>query len=74
MDLKNATSTAFGAKPEPSELTDEESAIWEAEFTRLMGEPGPEEEAFFARRRKLGLGMSFDEIGDLVWVGDVEEG
>lgn len=31
-----------------------------------MGQPGPAEEAFFARRRKLGLGVGLDAAGNLV--------
>ena len=35
-------------------------------FERKMGEPGPEEEEFFARRRALGLGIGLDEGRRLV--------
>lgn len=35
-------------------------------FTLKMGEPGPKEEEFFARRRALGLGVGLDENGKLV--------
>lgn len=34
--------------------------------TALMGKPGPNEEAFFARRRALGLGRGLDEKGKLL--------
>jgi len=48
------------------ELTPEEKSVWLDRFTDLMGEPGPEEEAFFANRRRRGLGVGLDEKGNLV--------
>src|SRR5687767_11308934 len=42
---------------ETTELTDEEKDGWLDSFTERMARPGPEEEAFFARRRQLGLGI-----------------
>ena len=38
-------------------------------FTKLMGEPGPNEELFFARRRALGLGVGLDENGQMLNMG-----
>jgi hypothetical protein len=48
-----------------SELTGDEQAIWIDSFVETMGQPAPEEEAFFARRRQLGLGVGLDAAGDL---------
>ncbi len=38
-------------------------------LTKQMGEPGPAEELFFARRRALGLGVGLDENGQIVSMG-----
>lgn len=35
-------------------------------FVKRMGQPGPDEEVFFARRRELGLGVGLDADGKLV--------
>ncbi|MBI1495271.1 3'-5' exonuclease [Halocynthiibacter styelae] len=39
------------------------------EIAKMLGEPGPNEELFFARRRALGLGAGLDENGEIVSVG-----
>jgi uncharacterized membrane protein YdbT with pleckstrin-like domain len=44
---------------------------WLEEFSRKMDEPSAEEEAFFARRRALGLGVGLDENGKLVYAEDL---
>lgn len=49
-----------------TELTDEEKDVWLESFTGTMARPGPEEEAVFARRRQLGLGVGLDAAGNLV--------
>lgn len=49
-----------------AELSDEEKDVWLDSFVEKMGQPGPDEEAFFARRRQLGLGVGLDEVGNLV--------
>ena len=36
-------------------------------FAEAMSKPSPEEEAFFARRRELGLGVGLSEDGDLIY-------
>ena len=54
---------------ETAALTDEEKDVWLDSFTDTMAEPGPEEEAFFARRRQLGLGVGLDAAGNLVHAG-----
>lgn len=61
---------ALEGRLSPDELTEEESVAWDEAFIELMGEPGPKEEAFFARRRQLGLGVGLDENGGLVWASD----
>lgn len=47
-------------------LTDEEKDVWLDSFVEKMGQPGPDEDAFFARRRQLGLGVGLDMAGNLV--------
>ncbi|MCE0505911.1 hypothetical protein LR948_11125 [Roseivivax sp. GX 12232] len=64
---------ASQAKIDPAELPDGEDTVRVNEFTRLMGEPGEKEEAFFARRRQLGLGVGLDANGELVWASDEGE-
>lgn len=78
MERKGAGATAGCKKriasPKPregrldsGELSDEQHAAWGKVFTKLMGEPGPEEEAFFAGRRNLGLGVRRDDKGELIY-------
>lgn len=50
-------------------LTDEEKDVWLDRFTEVMAQPGPEEEAFFDRRRQFGLGVGLDAGGNLVHAG-----
>jgi hypothetical protein len=52
-------------------ITDPEKAdkAWLDDFTDKLGRVGPEEEAFFERRRRLGLGVGLDEDGSLVCAG-----
>jgi len=47
-------------------LSSEAKSVWLDRFADLMGEPGPEEEAVFADRRRRGLGAGLDEKGNLV--------
>lgn len=51
---------------EATELTGEEKGVWLDRFTEAAGQPGPEEEAFFDRRRRLGLGVGLGAKGNLV--------
>lgn len=46
--------------------TDVEKGVRLDSFVEKMGQPGPDEEAFFARRRQLGRGIGLDAAGDLV--------
>lgn len=57
---------ALAAEIKPSSLTDEEHAVWTDFFVEKMTLPGSDEEAFFARRRRLGLGVGLDADGKLV--------
>ncbi|WP_282026293.1 TA system antitoxin ParD family protein [Limimaricola cinnabarinus] len=59
-------SAVLAGEMQTRELTPEEKSVWLDRFTDLMGEPGPEEEAFFADRRRRGLGVGLDEEGNLV--------
>lgn len=57
---------ALAGETETTTLTDEEKDVWLDGFVEKMAQPSPEEEAFFARRRQLGLGVGLDEGGNLV--------
>lgn len=59
-------SAALAGEIETSELSAEEKDVWLNSFVEAMGEPGPEEAAFFDRRRRLGLGVGLDAEGNLV--------
>jgi hypothetical protein len=57
---------ALGGAIETTDLTDEEKDVWLDSFVEKMGKPGSDEDAFFARRRQLGLGVGLDAAGNLV--------
>jgi hypothetical protein len=57
---------ALGGAIETTVLTDEEKDVWLDSFVDKMGQPGSDEDAFFARRRQLGLGVGLDAAGNLV--------
>ena len=57
---------ALAGDIETTVLTDEEKDVWLDSFVEKMGQPGTDEDAFFARRRQLGLGVGLDEGGNLV--------
>ncbi|ETW11000.1 hypothetical protein ATO8_19304 [Roseivivax marinus] len=59
-------SAILAGEMQTRELTLEEKSVWLDRFTDLMGETGPAEEAFFADRRRRGLGVGLDEKGNLV--------
>ena len=43
---------------------------WLEDFTKKMGKASEEEEAFWHRRRQLGLGVGLDEVGKLIYGKD----
>lgn len=49
-----------------AELTGEEKYVWLDSFIERMGQPGSDEEAWFARWRQLGLGIGLDSAGNQV--------
>lgn len=57
---------ALAGEIETTTLTDEERDVWLDGFVEKMGQPGEGEEAFFARRRRLGLGVGLDAAGNFV--------
>jgi len=57
---------ALAGELETASLTNDEKDLWLDGFTERMSQPGPQEEAFFARRRQLGLGVGLDAGGNLV--------
>ena len=57
---------ALAGKIDTTELTDDEKDVWIDSFVETMQKPGPDEEAFFARRRQLGFGVGLDAGGNLV--------
>ena len=46
---------------------------WIDWFSKKMDQAGPDEEAFFERRRRLGIGVGLDEDGNLVYDKDLPE-
>lgn len=58
-------------KPAAAAHSDEEHAAWLEKFIEKMSEATPEEEAFFAERRNLGLGVGLDRTGKLVRAADL---
>ena len=50
---------------------DAERVVWVNRMIELWSKPGPGEEAFFAERRRLGLGVGLDENGNLVHAADL---
>lgn len=59
-------SAALAGDLETTDLTDEEKDVWLDSFVEKMGGAGADEDAFFARRRRLGLGVGLDGAGNLV--------
>jgi hypothetical protein len=51
------------------ELRKEEAVAWLDAFTEKMSAPSAAEQAFFAKRRKLGRGVGLDAAGNLVHAG-----
>ncbi len=43
-----------------------EYAVWSDAFEGILSRPTPEAIAFFAERRRLGLGVGLDENGDFI--------
>ena len=62
----NRISEVLAGARETRDLTGEEKDVWLDSFTEAMAEPDAGEEAFFARRRALGLGVGLDAGGNLV--------
>ncbi|MFG6585377.1 hypothetical protein [Sulfitobacter sp. 1A12779] len=52
---------------------DETDPEWIEWFSKKMDEASPEEEAFWKRRQRLGLGVGLDEDGSLVYAKDLPE-
>ena len=54
---------------------DESDSQWIEWFSKKMDEASPEEEAFWKRRQRLGLGVGvgLDEDGSLVYAKDLPE-
>jgi hypothetical protein len=51
---------------EQTALTEEEGEVWLDGFAAQLGRPSPQEERFFAKRRRLGQGVGLDADGTLV--------
>lgn len=57
---------ALAGELETTDLTDEEKDVWLDSFVEKLAQPGPGEDAFFIRRRRLGLGVGLDAAGNFV--------
>lgn len=49
---------ALSGDVETTELTDREEDVWLVSFVEQLAQPGPNEDAFFARRRQLASGWA----------------
>lgn len=58
---------ALEGQLETEKLSAEEQEVFFDEFANAMWESTPEQEAFFAARRKAGLGVGLDENDNLVF-------
>ncbi|GJL87209.1 MAG: hypothetical protein DHS20C03_09180 [Minwuia thermotolerans] len=63
-------SAALEASLAPEELTPEEHEVWLNAFGDQMAEPSEQSKEFFARRRKLGLGVGLSETGEIIRESD----
>lgn len=57
---------ALAGDIETTDLSEEEKDVWLDSFVEKMGQSGADEDAFFTRRRQLGLGVGLDAAGNLV--------
>lgn len=64
-------SAVLAGKAPTTTLCDEVYALWADSFETLVTSPTPQSKAFFAERRKLGLGSGLDENGNLVTAADL---
>ncbi|EMD83272.1 TA system antitoxin ParD family protein [Pacificimonas flava] len=65
-------SAALAGELETRHLSEEEKDVWLDTFVEKMGQPSAGEEAFFANRRRLGMGVGLDESGKLVYENEPE--
>lgn len=61
-DYRHVTD-ALAGPADVDALTYEEQEVFFDEFARSMAQPGPNEEAFFANRSAMGLGVGEDDDG-----------
>lgn len=52
-------------------VVDADHAAWVKQFVKKMSKGTPEEEAFFAERRRLGRGVGTDKNGKLIRAADL---
>ena len=64
---------ALEGKLSPDALTPGEQDVWFDQFTAKMTEPGAQENAFHAKRRKLGRGVGMSKSGELVYETNVAD-
>jgi hypothetical protein len=58
---------ALRGEKSPDELGPEEQEVWLDRFSEALDRPTEEEEAFFERRKRLGLGVGLSKTGELVY-------
>lgn len=58
---------ALSGMTSPDDLSPEEQEVYFSDLSDSMWETSEEEEAFYAERRKQGLGVGLDENDDLVY-------
>lgn len=58
---------ALEGRVDTAQLSEEEEAVWLDAFTEKMGQPAEAEQAFYARRQRLGQGVGLGPDGALVY-------
>ncbi|WP_296720870.1 hypothetical protein [Erythrobacter sp.] len=64
-------SAVLAGKAPTTTLSEEEYAVWADSFEKLVTSPTPQSKAFFAERRRLGVGSGLDENGNFVQAADL---
>lgn len=64
---------ALDGRLDTVELREEEAIAWLDAFTEKMSGPSPTEQAFFAKRQKLGRGLGLDAAGNIAHAGSTQQ-
>lgn len=67
MKKSDQTAAALDAKPCPEAASEEEDEAWIVALIAKMAQPTRAQRRFFARRKRLGLGVGLNAHGELTW-------